>query len=91
MHGVGGFWGALATGIFASTAINPAGKDGLLAGNPALLGIQAMDAVTTIVYSMVVTYIILKGIDMVIGLRVNEEEEMQGLDLSQHSETGYSL
>lgn len=91
VHGIGGLWGALATGIFASTAINPAGKDGLLAGNAALLGIQAMDAVTTIVYSMVVTYIILKGIDMVIGLRVNKEEEIQGLDLSQHSETGYSL
>jgi len=91
VHGVGGFWGALATGIFASTAINPGGKDGLLAGNPALLGIQAMDAITTIVYSMVVTYIILKGIDIFIGLRVNKEDEIQGLDLTQHSETGYSL
>jgi Amt family ammonium transporter len=91
VHGVGGLWGALATGIFASTAINPGGKDGLLAGNPALLGIQAMDAVTTIIYSVVVTYIILKGIDILIGLRVNKEDEIQGLDLTQHSETGYSL
>jgi len=91
VHGVGGFWGALATGIFASTAVNPGGKDGLLAGNPALLGIQAMDAVTIIIYSLVATYIILKGIDIFIGLRVNKEDEIQGLDLSQHSETGYSL
>jgi len=91
VHGVGGLWGALATGLFASTAINPAGKNGLFAGNPAQLGIQAMDAFTVIAYSLVATYIILKGMDMVMGLRVNKDEEQQGLDLSQHSETGYSL
>ncbi len=91
VHGVGGLWGALATGIFASTAINPAGKNGLLYGNPAQLGIQAMDAFTVIIYSLIATYIILKGMDMVMGLRVNKDEEDQGLDLSQHSETGYSL
>jgi Amt family ammonium transporter len=91
VHGVGGLWGALATGIFASTAINPGGKDGLLAGNPSLLGVQALDAATTIVYSMVATYIILKAIDIFIGLRVNKDDEIQGLDLTQHSETGYSL
>jgi Amt family ammonium transporter len=91
VHGVGGLWGALATGIFASTAINPAGKNGLLAGNPAQLGIQAMDAFTVIAYSLVASYIILKAMDMTMGLRVNKEEEQLGLDLSQHSETGYSL
>lgn len=91
VHGVGGLWGALATGLFATTAVNAAGKNGLFFGNPQLLGIQAMDAMTTIVYSVVVTFIILKFVDLVIGLRVSEEEEVQGLDLTQHSEIGYSL
>ncbi len=91
VHGVGGLWGALATGLFATTAVNSAGKDGLFFGNPQLLGIQAMDALTTIGYSVVVTFIILKVVDLVIGLRVSEEEEEQGLDLTQHSEIGYSL
>jgi Amt family ammonium transporter len=91
VHGVGGLWGALATGLFATTAVNAAGKDGLFFGNPQLLGIQAMDALTTIAYSVVVTFIILKVVDLVIGLRVSEEEEVQGLDLTQHSEIGYSL
>ena len=91
VHGVGGLWGALATGLFATTAVNAAGKDGFFFGNPQLLGIQAMDALTTIAYSVVVTFIILKVVDLVIGLRVSEEEEEQGLDLTQHSEIGYSL
>ena len=91
VHGVGGLWGALATGLFATTAVNAAGKNGLFFGNPQLLGIQAMDALTTIAYSVVVTFIILKVVDLVIGLRVSEEEEEQGLDLTQHSEIGYSL
>ena len=91
VHGVGGLWGALATGLFATTAVNAAGKNGLFFGNPQLLGIQAMDALTTIAYSVVVTFIILKVVDLVIGLRVSEEEEVQGLDLTQHSEIGYSL
>jgi len=91
VHGVGGLWGALATGLFATTAVNAAGKDGLFFGNPQLLGIQAMDALTTIGYSVVATFIILKVVDLVIGLRVSAEEEEQGLDLTQHSEIGYSL
>jgi Amt family ammonium transporter len=91
VHGVGGLWGALATGLFATTAVNAAGKNGLFFGNPQLLGIQALDAFTTIAYSVVVTFIILKVVDLVIGLRVSEEEEVQGLDLTQHSEIGYSL
>ena len=91
VHGVGGLWGALATGLFASTAINPGGADGLFFGNPKLFGIQAMDSMITIGYSVVVTFIILKVIDLVVGLRVGEEEEVQGLDLTQHSEIGYTL
>ena len=91
VHGVGGFWGAIATGLFASTAINPGGADGLFFGNPKLVAIQAMDAGITIVYSMVVTFIILKVIDIAIGLRVDLEDEVQGLDITQHSEIGYTL
>ncbi len=86
VHGVGGLWGALATGIFASV-----GATGLLTGNPGQLWVQLYGAVATIAYSMIVTYIILKVIDAVVGLRVSEDEEVQGLDLTQHSETGYSL
>ena len=91
VHGLGGLWGALATGLFASTAWNPGGADGLFFGNPKLLAIQAFGAVATIAYSVVVTFVILKIIDVIVGLRVTEEEEMQGLDLTQHSEAGYTF
>jgi Amt family ammonium transporter len=90
VHGVGGIWGALATGIFASTAVNPAGN-GLLSGNAHQVVVQAVGAGTTIAYSVVVTFIILKVIDVVIGLRVSSDDETQGLDLTQHSEVGYDL
>ncbi|MCB2183925.1 MAG: ammonium transporter [Desulfobulbaceae bacterium] len=91
VHGVGGLWGALATGLFASTAVNPGGADGLFFGNPKLFAIQAMDAGITIAYSLIVTFIILKVIDIVVGLRVNTDDEVQGLDITQHSEIGYTL
>jgi Amt family ammonium transporter len=91
VHGLGGLWGALATGLFASTAWNPGGADGLFFGNPKLFAVQAYGAVATIAYSMIVTFIILKGIDVIVGLRVNDEEEVQGLDLTEHSEVGYTL
>jgi ammonium transporter, Amt family len=91
VHGVGGTWGALATGLFASKAINDAGADGLFFGNPGLFGIQALTVVVTWVYAFVVTFILLKILDWTMGLRVTEEEEESGLDLSQHSETGYNF
>jgi ammonium transporter, Amt family len=91
VHGVGGVWGVLATGLFAQKAINPAGANGLFFGNPSLLGAQAVAIVVTIVYSYLVTLIILKVISAVFGLRVAKHEEETGLDLSQHSETGYSF
>ena len=91
VHGAGGAWGALATGLFASTAINGAGADGLLFGNPAQLGIQAVSVVATVAYSFIVTLILLKIVDATMGLRVGEEEEVMGLDLSQHGERAYSL
>lgn len=91
VHGVGGTWGALATGLFASKAINPAGNSGLFFGNPSLLGIQALTVLAAWIYSFVVTLILLKILDWTMGLRVSEEHEMNGLDLSQHGEVGYSF
>lgn len=91
VHGVGGTLGALATGLFASKAINPAGADGLFFGNPGQLWTQVIATVVTAVFSFVATLIILKVIDLVIGIRVEEEDEIMGLDLSQHNETGYTF
>jgi len=90
VHGIGGSWGALATGLFASKAVNSAGADGLFFGNPAQLGIQAMAVLVTIVFVFVGTLIILAIVDAIMGLRVNEEEERSGLDISQHDEKAYS-
>jgi Amt family ammonium transporter len=90
IHGVGGVLGLLATGLFACTAVNPDGPNGLFFGNPALLGKQAIVIGATIVYTIVVTYILFKIIDKLFGLRVTEEDEISGLDLSQHDETAYN-
>lgn len=91
VHGIGGFWGAVATGLFASTAMNPNGANGLFFGNPQLVLIQLVGALATIIFSAAVTAAILKGIDLTVGLRISEEEEVQGLDLSQHSEVAFTL
>ena len=91
VHGVGGAWGAIATGIFATVAVNGAAKDGLLAGNPGQLGIQAIAVLASILYSAVMTFVILKLIDVFVGLRVPESEEVLGLDASQHREAAYQI
>lgn len=91
IHGVGGTLGALAIGLFATQTINPAGRNGLFFGTPELLGAQALAVIVTWVYAFGVTFILLKILDWTIGLRVSEEEENSGLDLSQHNETGYNL
>lgn len=91
VHGVGGSWGAIATGIFASKLINPSGSDGLLFGNVSLAGIQALSVLVAWIYSFAMTFIILKVLDWAMGLRVSEEQEITGLDLSQHGEAGYSF
>jgi len=91
VHGVGGTFGALATGLFASAMVNPNGANGLLFGNPSLLPIQALSIVAAASYSFAVTWIILRLIQQTIGLRVSQEEENEGLDLSQHGESGYTL
>jgi Amt family ammonium transporter len=90
VHGVGGTWGALATGLFASKAINPAGNDGLFFGNASQFWIQLVGVVATIAFAVVVTAIILAILKATLGLRLSEEEERMGLDLSQHNERGYA-
>ena len=90
-HGIGGTWGALATGLFATTAINAAGGNGLFSGNPRQLGIQALAVVIVWAYAFVMTWVILKVLDATMGVRVSPVEELVGLDLSQHSEAGYRL
>jgi Amt family ammonium transporter len=90
VHCVGGTLGTLATGLFATTAVNAAGADGLLYGNPGQLAVQAMAAGVILVYSFVVTWLLLKALDRIMGLRVADEHEFMGLDLSQHGEAGYN-
>jgi len=91
VHGMGGTFGALATGVFASAAINPVVTGGLLEGNPAQLGIQAIAVAAVIGYSAVMTFVILKVLDLFVGLRVPEAEEVLGLDASQHREAAYTI
>ena len=91
VHGVGGTLGALLTGLFAQKLINPAGNNGLFFGNPGQLGIQFIGVAATVIYSVVVTFILLKIVDAVVGLRVPDEEEVIGLDITQHEESAYTL
>jgi len=89
IHGVGGLVGALLTGVFASRLVNPAGADGLLSGNPAQLGTQAVGCVATLAFSFGVSYIIAKLIDNTIGLRLSSTAEVIGADTGEHAERGY--
>ena len=91
VHGVGGIWGAIATGIWAQKAVNPAGADGLLFGNPAQLLIQLKATGITILYSFIVSLALLKIVDALFGLRAEEHEESIGLDITEHREAGYTL
>ena len=91
VHCVGGTTGALLTGLFASKAVNAAGADGLLFGNPKQFGIQLIAVVVSLVYCFVGAFVLLKVVDAVVGLRVTEEDEVVGLDLSQHGENAYIL
>ncbi len=89
VHGVGGIWGALATGIFAVGAIG--GTEGLIEGNVEIMGTQVIAVVATLLYSGIVSLIILKVLDLIpgLGLRVSEADEDQGLDISQHGERAF--
>ncbi|MFF2483038.1 ammonium transporter [Paenibacillus sp. NPDC058071] len=90
IHGIGGIWGAIATGIFSSTKVNPAGVDGLLYGNPQQVLIQAADVLVAVALAAVGTFVILKVIGLFTPLRVTEEQETSGLDLSLHGENAYN-
>jgi Amt family ammonium transporter len=91
IHGVGGVWGGLATGLFAAKYWNPAGVDGLLFGNIPQVVIQGLGLVVTVTYSLLVTFLILWLLDRLFGLRVAPEAELGGLDLAEHLETAYKL
>lgn len=88
-HGIGGIWGGIATGLFATKAVNSAGADGLFYGNPNQLVIQVISIVVTIAFSAIVSFIILKVIGLFTKLRVSEEDENVGLDYASHGENAY--
>ena len=91
VHMVGGILGALLTGVFASIVINPGGADGLLFGNPRQLMVQAIAVVASVVFSFVGSTILLKVTDALVGIRVSNEAEQIGLDLSEHEERAYAF
>ena len=91
VHGVGGAWGAIATGLFASSAVNSAAANGLINGNPAQLGIQLVAVAAVVAYAAVMTFVILKVINLFVALRVPEQDEVLGLDASQHREAAYTI
>jgi len=91
VHGLGGTWGAIATGIFATKSVNPAGADGLLYGNPGQLLNQLIGVAAGWTVAAVGTFIILKLVSLVTPLRVSEEEEIAGLDLVLHGEVAYNF
>jgi Amt family ammonium transporter len=89
-HGMGGAWGALATGLFASSAVNPAAADGLFYGNPSQFLIQAAAAGIAILFAFGMTYLLARVLKAVVGLRVSSNEEEVGLDISEHGEPAYA-
>jgi Amt family ammonium transporter len=90
VHCVGGTLGTLATGLFATTAVNAVGANGLLFGNPRQLAVQGVAAGVILLYSFTVTFILMKVLDRIMGLRVGDEHEFLGLDITQHGEAGYN-
>ncbi len=91
VHGIGGIFGTLATGLFASRAVNAAGADGLFLGNPKQFLIQLFGVSVAVGYTLIVTFIIYKFVDIFFGMRVKEKEELIGLDLTQHRERAYTI
>ena len=89
MHGIGGILGAILTGVFAAPSLG--GFNAATTDIAAQVWIQCKGVGFTVIYTAIVTFIILKVLDMVMGLRVTDEEEAVGLDLAQHNERGYNL
>ncbi|CUH97739.1 Ammonium transporter NrgA [Propionispora sp. 2/2-37] len=90
VHGIGGTWGAIATGLFASKAVNPAGADGLFYGNPEQLTTQIIGVLVSWFFAAVMTFIILKVLGIFVKLRADETQEIEGMDISDHGERGYA-
>jgi Amt family ammonium transporter len=90
VHGIGGIWGALATGLWATTAVNPGGANGLFYGHPGQVLVQAVAVVATMLFAFVGSLVLFKLVDATIGLRVTEHQERVGLDLTQHREAAYT-
>jgi Amt family ammonium transporter len=88
VHGVGGTFGAVATGVFATTAINPLGR-GLIDGNPGQVLTQTVAIGATIAYAVIATFVIIKIVDLILGIRVKSDQEEVGLDLAVHGEVAY--
>ncbi|MBN1866000.1 ammonium transporter [Candidatus Sumerlaeota bacterium] len=91
VHGIGGIWGTLAVGLWASKKVNPAGADGLFYGNPHTFFVQLEAVAVTALFSFCASFILLKLVDATVGLRVSEHQERVGLDLTEHAEVGYTL
>lgn len=91
IHGVGGMWGTIATGIFASAAINEGGANGLLFGNIDLFLVQGLYLAVCIIYAVIMTWILFKFVDALFGMRVDKQDELIGLDLTQHKEAAYTI
>lgn len=91
VHGVGGAVGVLATGLLAQKIINPAGNNGLFFGGASQFMTQAIGVLAAVFYAIIVTFVLLKVLDLVMGLRVQDEEEVIGLDITQHEESAYTL
>lgn len=89
LHGLGGIWGAIATGLFASKSVNAAGNDGLFYGNPHQLAVQLLDVGAAILLAAVGTFVLLKVISLFVPLRVEKDQEEVGLDISLHGENAY--
>ena len=91
VHGVGGIWGTLATGLFAEKAVNAAGADGLFFGNSKLFLVQFMLVIVVPLFAAAMTWIIFKAVDALVGMRVEKKDEIVGLDLTQQSESAYTV
>ena len=91
VHGIGGIWGTLATGLFAEKAVNAAGADGLFFGNAKLFLVQFMLVIIVPLFAAAMTWIIFKAVDALVGMRVEKQDEIVGLDLTQQSESAYTV
>jgi len=91
VHGIGGIWGAVATGIFATKAVNAGGANGFFYGDAFQLFVQLKATAITAIYSFVVSFVILKVLDAMIGIRTTCESEKIGLDLTEHRESAYTM